>query len=250
MNITDAIIANASRMSIATAVMVQFNISVSTVSSLPVLSVSSLPLLSVVLAAFFLIESAFIMFLNGFAVITIVMNPKMQTRVNKVILSLLTADLLISFMLPFHASFLILPSLSINRYACVIRYAINYVLCLSSVLSLLLITCDRYVAIAHPFHYNNHGSLPRLNIFLAGIWIYSIGYGIAVILWHRWPVACNPETVMPPGKLLRPQVRYFIIYQYHIYLDIQIAWIQVVDRNMPYWMMTMKLYHATLKHWL
>ena len=156
-------------------------------------------LFAIILATFFLIESVFILYLNGFAIVVIIAKKKMQTRVNKVILSLLVADLFIGVELPFHASFLLVPTLSLNHYACVIRYAINYFCVLASVLSLLLITIDRYVAIVHPYHYLKHGSLPRHNLFLVGIWAYSFGYGIAVILWHRWPVACNPESIMPPG---------------------------------------------------
>ena len=170
--------------------------------------------LSIAMATLYLVESVLILFLNGFAVIFIVSNKKMQTQVNKVILSLLTADLLISAMLPFHASFLIIPSLSLNHYACVLRYAINYVAILTSVLSLLMVTCDRYVAIAHPYYYSKHGSLQHLNVFIAGIWIYSLGYGLTVILWHHWPVACNPEVVMYPGC---NTIKYFIPISFYIY---------------------------------
>ena len=159
-------------------------------------------LLSIILACLFLIESVFIILLNGFAVVTILINPKLQTRVNKIILSLLSADIFLSTIIPFHASFLLVPSLSLNHYACVIRTSLNYVLCLASAFSVVLVTLDRYVAIIYPYHYSNHGSLPRLNLFIAGIWLYSLGYGVAVILWHRWPVACNPETIMPPGILV------------------------------------------------
>ena len=177
----------------------QTAINTSALSSVIVAVTPPLSVLSIAMATLFLIESILILFLNGFAVITIASNKKMQTRVNKVILSLLAADLLISVMLPFHASFLIVPSLTLNHYACVLRYAINYVAILTSVLSLLLVTCDRYVAIAHPYHYSKHGSLPHLNLFIAGIWIYSLSYGITIFFWHRWPVACNPEVIMYPG---------------------------------------------------
>ena len=158
-------------------------------------------LMSIILATFFLIESILILYLNGFAVIVIIRRKKMLNRKSKVVLSLLVADLLIGAELPYHASFLIVPSLSLNHYACVIRFAINYVVILASMLSLLLVTLERYIAIAHPYHHSKHGSLPRLKLFVSGIWIYSLSYGVAVIFWHRWPVTCNPETVMPPGIL-------------------------------------------------
>ena len=197
MNLSAMIIISANNVSITLSE--QSNVTVSPTISVGLSAIPPPSLLSIILGSFFLIQSIFVIFLNGFAVITILMNPKMQTQVNKVILSLLLADLLLGAFVPFHASFLLVPSLSLNRYTCVIRTSVSYFLCLASACSLMLITLNRYVAIIYPYHYSNHGSLPRLNLFIAGIWIYSLGYGVAVILWHRWPVVCNPETVMPPG---------------------------------------------------
>jgi hypothetical protein len=74
-----------------------------------------------------------------------------------------------------------------------------YASCLASVLSLLLVTADRYVAIVHPYRYSMHGSLPYLPLCVAAAWFYALGFGAAIIGWNRWPAACNPEVIMHPG---------------------------------------------------
>lgn len=69
-----------------------------------------------------------------------------------------------------------------------------------SALSLLLVTFDRYVAIVHPYHYARNGALPHLRLILTGVWLYSIMFAIVIITWSRWPVSCNPDTLIPACK--------------------------------------------------
>src|SRR5262249_38366199 len=128
-------------------------------------------------------------------------------RVNSVILCLLSADFILALAVPFYASFLLNPSLALNRHACTIRAAITHTTVLASGLSLVLVTTDRYVAIVHPYRYARHGALPRLRLWVAALWLYALGVGVATMVWGRWPrlsvitaSSCSPSSITPAGS--------------------------------------------------
>jgi hypothetical protein len=92
-------------------------------------SPGGIPTLSLALAVFFLSESALIIPLNMFTIAIIVRrrHHMEQSRVSRIMLSLLFADLSVGLALPLHSAFLLLPTLATIRYLCLVRTACNYV---------------------------------------------------------------------------------------------------------------------------
>ena len=164
-------------------------------------ALSTLTVSSMIFASIFIIISLLICFVNVFTIAVIWRSWKSSwPTINSLIVNLFVADIALGIMLPSNAIFLLVPSLTDIRYACVTRYALLNVANIVTISSLFLVTVDRFVAIAMPFYYVKKGSIPYLRICIGGSWMYSIAVGGGLFAWHRWPVGnCNLEKLYPTG---------------------------------------------------
>ena len=162
---------------------------------------STLSVSSMFLASFFIITSFLICFVNIFTIAVIWRSWKSSSAaINSLIVNLFVADIAVGIMLSGHSIFLIVPNLTGIRYACVTHSALLNVTCQVAISSLLLVTVDRFVAIAMPFYYVEKGSIPCLRTCIAGSWMYAIAVGGGLFAWHRWPVGdCSVDKLYPPG---------------------------------------------------
>lgn len=93
-------------------------------------SISGVPLLSIIISVVFLTEDIFILPLNFFALYNILRHRSLQTRVNTCMFGLLSADLLIGLLIPWHVSSFLVPSQNLVRYSCLVRIAVTQAACL------------------------------------------------------------------------------------------------------------------------
>ena len=108
-----------------------------------------------------------------------------RAKVNDIVLSLAVADLCVGLALPFHASFFEDPTMTKNRAACFLRVSVTLQHVMASVLNLLLVTIDRYVAILHPYVYYSKGSLPQARLLIVLVWSYSVFVCSVVCYWNK-----------------------------------------------------------------
>lgn len=73
---------------------------------------------------------------------------------NQFILSLAISDLFVGLVLPYHMMFYIRPDFGRVRNLCLARLALVSLACIASVLNIIGIAVDRFVAVIYPLHYN------------------------------------------------------------------------------------------------
>lgn len=72
---------------------------------------------------------------------------------NRFILSLAISDFFVGLVLPYHMMFYIKPDLGQIRELCLARLALVSLACIASVLNIIGIAVDRFVAVIYPLHY-------------------------------------------------------------------------------------------------
>lgn len=92
---------------------------------------------------------------NLLTISAIVLSRKMSRVVsNHFILSLAISDLFVGLVIPYHMMFYIRPDFGKVRYLCLTKLALVSLACIASLLNIIGIAIDRFVAIIYPLHYN------------------------------------------------------------------------------------------------
>ncbi|MBN3307071.1 ADA1A protein, partial [Amia calva] len=106
-------------------------------------------------------------------------------------MNLAVADLLLSTaVLPFSASLEALGYWVFGRVFCNIWAAVDVLCCTASILSLCLISVDRYIGVSYPLRYPSIMTQRRGFITLAGVWVLAIVISIGPLLGWKEP---HPE---------------------------------------------------------
>ncbi|NWX36264.1 GP119 protein, partial [Notiomystis cincta] len=74
---------------------------------------------------------------------------------------------------------------------CVLRMAFVMSSCAASILSLILIACDRHLAVRKPFHYVQLVTGPRVGLCLLGLWLLAAVVGFLPVLVPRFQKVSN-----------------------------------------------------------
>ena len=126
-------------------------------------------------------------------------NETVRVKVNDIVLSLAVADLCVGLTLPYHASFFFDSSLAKNRVGCFLRVSLTLQHVMASVLNLLLVTIDRYVAILHPYIYYAKGSLPKARLLIVLVWSYSVLVSSIIFFWYKGSrTSCALADIITP----------------------------------------------------
>lgn len=92
---------------------------------------------------------------NVLTIAAILMNRRISHVVsNQFILSLACSDLFVGLVLPYHMMFYIEPSLGEHFGLCITRLVLVSLACTASVMNIIGIAIDRFLAIVYPLHYN------------------------------------------------------------------------------------------------
>ncbi|KAF3696457.1 Trace amine-associated receptor 7a [Channa argus] len=120
--------------------------------------------------------SFFTVVLNLLVIISISHFRQLHTPTNLLLLSLAVSDFLVGlFVMPFQI-LLTEPCWFLGDLVCVLYYFLPFVIVPASVVNMVLISVDRYVAICDPLHYSTRVTQRRVQICVLLCWIYSIFY--------------------------------------------------------------------------
>eukprot|EP00918_Siedleckia_nematoides_P083857 GHVU01183824.1.p1 GENE.GHVU01183824.1~~GHVU01183824.1.p1 ORF type:complete len:583 (+),score=13.33 GHVU01183824.1:535-2283(+) len=116
-----------------------------------------------------------VVFGNSLVILAVLTSHKLRTVTNMFIVSLAVADLLLGVVvLPFSSAKEVLHQVWVfGNIWCSIWLAVDVLLCTASILSLVAISLDRYLAISRPFRYPTLMSPMRGRILVAMVWVAS-----------------------------------------------------------------------------
>ncbi|MBN3297089.1 ADA1A protein, partial [Amia calva] len=132
---------------------------------------------------------------NILVILSVACHRNLQTVTHYFIVNLAVAGLLLtSTVLPFSAIFEILGHWVFGRVFCNIWAAVDVLCCTASIMSLCVISVDRYVGVSYPLRYPALMTEKRAVLALLGLWALSITISIGPLFGWKEP-APEDETV-------------------------------------------------------
>ncbi|KAM3867105.1 alpha-1A adrenergic receptor-like [Diretmus argenteus] len=134
---------------------------------------------------------AFIVFAivgNILVILSVVCNRHLRTPTNYFIINLAIADLLLgTTVLPVSATLEILDYWVFGRIFCDIWAAVDVLCCTASIMSLCVISIDRYIGVSHPLQYPGIVTEKRALLAMLGVWVLSVVISIGPLLGWKQP---------------------------------------------------------------
>lgn len=125
---------------------------------------------------------------NILVILSVVCNKHLQTVTNFFIVNLAIADLLLSIIvLPFSASLEVLGCWVFGRVFCNIWAAVDVLCCTASILSLCIISIDRYIGVKHCLKYPSIMTERKAGIILVLVWVSSTVISVGPLLGWKEP---------------------------------------------------------------
>ncbi|KAJ0061497.1 hypothetical protein NL108_005465, partial [Boleophthalmus pectinirostris] len=150
----------------------------------PVLSLGRAVPVGVVLASFIL----FAIVGNILVILAVVCNRHLRTPTNYFIINLAIADLLLgTTVLPVSATLEVLDSWVFGRIFCDIWAAVDVLCCTASIMSLCVISIDRYIGVRYPLQYPSIVTEQRALLAMLGVWVLAIVISIGPLLGWKQP---------------------------------------------------------------
>ena len=122
--------------------------------------------------------------------------PRLRTSMNLLIANLAIGDVLIGLLTaPLYALMYISEELSMNKWLCLIKFSAVIGSFSCTLITLALLSVERYLAVFHPLHYNAWITKQRMKIAIAIVWMYILPIsGMAIILGlNKWDEKPNCE---------------------------------------------------------
>lgn len=147
-----------------------------------------------------LVLGAFIVFAiagNILVILSVVCNRHLRTPTNYFIINLAIADLLLSTtVLPVSATLEILNYWVFGRIFCDIWAAVDVLCCTASIMSLCVISIDRYIGVSHPLQYPGIVTEKRALLAMLGVWALSVVISIGPLFGWKQPPSPD-DSVCP-----------------------------------------------------
>lgn len=125
---------------------------------------------------------------NLLVILSVLCNKHLQTVTNFFIVNLAMADLLLSIIvLPFSASLEVLGCWVFGRVFCNIWAAVDVLCCTASILSLCIISVDRYIGVKHCLKYPCIMTERKAMAILAVLWLSSSVISVGPLLGWKEP---------------------------------------------------------------
>lgn len=138
-----------------------------------------------------LVLGAFILFAivgNILVILSVVCNRHLRTPTNYFIINLAIADLLLgTTVLPVSATLEILDYWVFGRIFCDIWAAVDVLCCTASIMSLCVISIDRYIGVSHPLQYPGIVTEKRALLAMLGVWLLSVVISIGPLFGWKQP---------------------------------------------------------------
>ncbi|XP_010886834.1 alpha-1D adrenergic receptor [Esox lucius] len=125
---------------------------------------------------------------NILVILSVFCNRHLQTVTNFFIVNLAIADLLLSIIvLPFSASLEVFGCWVFGRVFCNIWAAVDVLCCTASILSLCIISIDRYIGVKHCLKYPSIMTEKKAAVILVVVWVSSMVISIGPLLGWKEP---------------------------------------------------------------
>ncbi|XP_067313415.1 adrenoceptor alpha 1Bb [Pseudorasbora parva] len=125
---------------------------------------------------------------NILVILSVVCNRHLRTPTNYFIVNLAIADLLLcTTVLPVSATLEILGYWVFGRIFCDVWAAVDVLCCTASIMSLCVISIDRYIGVSHPLQYPNIVTGRRALLSMLGVWVLSLVISIGPLLGWKEP---------------------------------------------------------------
>ncbi|XP_051960563.1 alpha-1A adrenergic receptor-like [Xyrauchen texanus] len=138
-----------------------------------------------------MVLGAFIVFAivgNILVILSVVCNRHLRIPTNYFIINLAMADLLLgTTVLPVSATLEILNYWVFGRIFCDIWAAVDVLCCTASIMSLCVISIDRYIGVRYPLQYPSIVTEKRALLAMLGVWVLAIVISIGPLLGWKEP---------------------------------------------------------------
>ncbi|CAL8336154.1 unnamed protein product [Gadus morhua 'NCC'] len=132
---------------------------------------------------------------NILVILSVACHRQLRTVTNYFIVNLAVADLLLSStVLPFSAILEILDRWVFGRVFCTVWAAVDVLCCTASIMSLCVISVDRYVGVSYPLRYPAIVTEKRAFLAVVALWALSVVISIGPLFGWKEP-APEDETV-------------------------------------------------------
>ncbi|KAK1788203.1 hypothetical protein P4O66_016663 [Electrophorus voltai] len=147
-----------------------------------------------------MVLGAFIIFAivgNVLVILSVVCNRHLRIPTNYFIINLAIADLLLgTTVLPVSATLEILNCWVFGRIFCDIWAAVDVLCCTASIMSLCVISIDRYIGVRYPLQYPTIVTERRALFAMLGVWVLALIISIGPLLGWKDPPS-DDDTVCP-----------------------------------------------------
>lgn len=156
-----------------------------------------------------------IVFGNLLVLLSIAKFKSLKSAANIFITSLSCADFLVGLCtLPMYSLLYLSRNFNDMKYPCVLKFVFVLMSLCGSLLSLVLIAYDRYVAVTKPLQYQIIMTRPKARKMVILLWIYTIAVCIVPLFWNYYDPnkqnPCNYFVIFP--RLYTAYVSYFSIF--------------------------------------
>ncbi|XP_023266932.1 alpha-1A adrenergic receptor-like [Seriola lalandi dorsalis] len=145
-----------------------------------------------------MVLASFIMFAivgNILVILSVVCNRHLRIPTNYFIINLAIADLLLgTTVLPVSATLEVLDYWVFGRIFCDIWAAVDVLCCTASIMSLCVISIDRYIGVRYPLQYPTIVTEKRALLAMLGVWILAIVISIGPLLGWKQPPSQDDTT--------------------------------------------------------
>ncbi|XP_017849980.1 histamine H2 receptor, partial [Drosophila busckii] len=121
---------------------------------------------------------------------------------NLFILSLAVSDFIVGIALPYHVVFYMGIGLQLGRLRayCLLRFFLFICACCVSILTLISIAIDRYIAVMYALHYRRYMTRRMAYLIISGNWCVGALVALIPIFWNKWTEAqgCEFDEVLLP----------------------------------------------------
>ncbi|XP_030381026.1 histamine H2 receptor [Scaptodrosophila lebanonensis] len=119
---------------------------------------------------------------------------------NLFILSLAMSDFIVGISLPYHVAFYMGSDLGRVRGYCLLRFFLFICACCVSILTLISIAVDRYIAVIYALHYRRYMTRRMAYVIITFNWCLGACVALIPIFWNNWKEAqeCEFDEVLSP----------------------------------------------------
>ncbi|XP_025016732.1 dopamine D2-like receptor [Tetranychus urticae] len=131
---------------------------------------------------------------NILVILSVYREKSLQTVTNYFIVSLAFADLLVAgVVMPFAVYYLINVDWELSETLCDLYIAVDVTASTASILNLVAISIDRFIAVTRPIRYAKHKSKTRVSLTIAIVWIVSAAIGSPIVFGLNTSAERRPE---------------------------------------------------------